>query len=76
MTRTNKPVYTYTFNSVEASKQFYLYARQHSDSTNVLHPQTNAIPDQLKVLVIGTGSLNFDLLLKQNLDQVFSQLTK
>ena len=74
MTRTRKPVWKYSFVNEEMANQFYEYAMNHYGSTILQHPQVDAIPDPLTVLVTGSGSLNYDLSLKSDLDKKFAIL--
>ena len=58
-----KPAYMYEFPTEEAANQFYSLAMYHQKSKIVQHPQQNGVQDKLRVLVTGSGSNVYDMLL-------------
>lgn len=63
-----KPAYAYTFSTEKQAATFLDFAQNYYKSGFAQHPQRDAIPDKLRVLVTGTGSLLFDSQLKEALD--------
>ena len=62
-----KPAYMYEFPTEEAANQFYSLAMFHQKSKIVQHPQQNGVQDSLRVLVTGSGSNVYDMLLRLDL---------
>ena len=69
-----RPVLKFEFSNEENAKKFREYAEGHYASTRVQHPQVNTIPNLRVVLVSGTGSLNYDMNLKSDLNKVYERL--
>ena len=57
----------YEFPAEEAANQFYSLAMFHQKSKIVQHPQQNGVQDSLRVLVTGSGSNVYDMLLRLDL---------
>ena len=69
-----KPTYLYSFISSEESEKFLKQANNHYASAFAQHPQINGNPNVFRVLVTGTGSLTYDIALKNYLDSQASEL--
>lgn len=63
-----KPTFKYTFSTEDNAAKFLQYANAHYHSSFAQHPVTNNVPDQRSVLVTGSASTNYDLLLRNDLD--------
>ena len=69
-----KPTYAYLFASEADASEFLKCANKHCNSSFAQHPQKNGVPDSKRVLVTGSGSTIFDLILKEYLDQKADEL--
>lgn len=63
-----KPTFKYTFPTEAGAKEFLQYATAHYHSSFAQHPVINNVPDLCSVLVTGSASTNYDLLLRSDLD--------
>lgn len=69
-----KPAYMYRFADEQSAKKFKEYAENHHGSAFVQHPMKKGVDaherDLTRVLVTGTGSVSYDLLLRSDLEHM------
>ena len=64
-----KPTYTYLFENEVNAESFFRAIAYTNISSNVQYPISNGIPNKKQVMVTGTGSLNFDMVLRNKLEE-------
>lgn len=69
-----KPTFKYTFLTEDNAAEFLQYANDHYHSSFAQHPVTDNVPDLLSVLVTGSASTNYDLILRNDLDNKAKEL--
>lgn len=69
-----KTTFLYVFTDLEASKKFKEFADGYSPKVSALHPQSNGVPNPLKVLVKSPDSTLFAYKLKDALDEKAEKL--
>ena len=65
-----KPTYTYVFPSKEKANAFSLELTSRNASVKVQTPIKDNVPQEKRVLVTGTGSLNFDMVLEAQMESI------
>lgn len=65
-----KKTYTYAFSTETGADSFLKELAKTNVSATVQHPLTDNKPQLKRVLVTGTGSLNYDLVLKTQMENL------
>ena len=76
VTSSQKPCFRFMFPDQDSAESFFKYASQERDATRVQHPYGTGrvTQDKTKVYVSGTGSLVFDLKLREQLNKAATKL--
>lgn len=65
-----KPCFKYHFQNVQGAEDFLRYATEQIACSYAQHPLNNGIRDKYRVLVTGSGSMNYDMYLQSSLDKM------
>ena len=73
MSNQNK-VFSFEFPTASSSASFLKAGSSEFASAHFQHPQNNGVVDKTRVLVAGTGSMTYDLMLLEYLEQKSAEL--